>query len=80
MNTRVRTRFWTEVILATVIGELAVLTAAWPSWFEGLSGTDPDGGDGTLEWTITFGCVAVAVSVALIARWEWRRHRAAALS
>jgi uncharacterized membrane protein YozB (DUF420 family) len=80
MNTHVRDRFWIEVILATVIGGLAVLTAVWPSWFEGLSATDPDGGDGALEWTITLGCVAVAVSVALISRWEWRRHRAAALS
>ena len=80
MGTHVRRRFWVEVMLGTLIGALAVLSVVWPSWFEGLTGTDPDHGDGTLEWMITLGFAAASIGAALIARREWSRHRLATLS
>jgi hypothetical protein len=78
MGTHVRRRFWAEVALGTISGILAVLTAVWPEWIEVLTGTDPDRGNGSLEWIITLAFAVASVGVAVIARREWRRARPAA--
>jgi hypothetical protein len=59
-----------EIILALATGLFAVLAAIWPGWIEAL-GADPDGGDGSLEWTIPIVLAAVALVLGFVAR----RHR-----
>jgi hypothetical protein len=75
MNHPVRRRFWFEIAVALIIGGLAVLTIVWPSWFEGLTGTDLDHRDGSLESLITLIFATASVGSAVIARREWRRYR-----
>jgi hypothetical protein len=67
----VRVRFWAEVILALLGAVLTLLTTVDREWIEWLSGTDPDGGSGTLEVVVVAGCFAVSVGAGLLARREW---------
>jgi hypothetical protein len=48
-----RGRPWPESAAAAIVAGLAVLTAVWPDWIEGLTGQDPDNGSGSLELYIT---------------------------
>lgn len=77
MVTDLRRRFWVEIALASLTAGIAILTTIWPNWFEALSGSDPDNGDGSFEWVITLSLALTAVAMAVIARWEWRRQRLA---
>lgn len=70
----VRRRFWIESLLAAGCALLAVVTAVWHDWIELVFGTDPDGGNGALEWLIVGLAVTVAVAFAVVARAEWRAH------
>ena len=76
--TAVRRRFWIEAGLGAASAFLLLLTVAVPDWIEVVSGVEPDGGDGSLEWALTAALAACAVAFALVARAEWRRPRAAA--
>lgn len=67
-------RFWAEAGLATVAGALAVLTLAVPDWIEAVSGLEPDGGGGALEWGIVVVALLICITAAVVARLEWRRH------
>lgn len=71
-----RARFWIEAGLAAVAAGLAVLTLLMPDWIEAVFGIEPDEGNGTLEFAITGVAIAAAVTFALAARTEWRRHAA----
>ena len=75
----VRRRFWVEAGLAGLTGALFVLTLAWHDWLEAL-GFDPDHGDGSVEWAIVAGLLALCLIFGLAARIEWRRVAAAAAS
>jgi hypothetical protein len=75
---RVRRRFWTELGLAVASALMLLLTGVWPDWIEVISGLDPDGGDGSLEWAIVVVLVVFAVTLPLMARREWRRAHPAA--
>jgi hypothetical protein len=66
-------RFWGESALAAVAGLLAVLTAVWPDWVEGVFGFEPDRGNGSFEWALVVGCCIVAGACTGLARREWRR-------
>jgi hypothetical protein len=73
MARRLRKRFYTESALAGLSGVLGVLTIFWRDWIEGLTGFDPDRHNGTVEWLVVAGLLAVAITSGLVARLEWRR-------
>jgi len=77
MQSKLRTRFWLEIALASLCLVLAVLTSSSRAWIEALTGWDPDHGNGSLEWVVVAVLVVAAVVVAVAARVEWRRPRAA---
>ena len=73
-----RIRFWIEVALAVIAAALAVLTLITREWIELLFGVDPDQGSGALEWAIVIALFVAAVVLALVARWDRKRHIAPA--
>ena len=76
MRPTLRTRFWLEVPASCLALALALATYLSPAWIETLFSIDPDGGDGSLEWALVIGCLAVAAGLGVAARAEWRRgHR-----
>jgi hypothetical protein len=77
MKERLRTRFWVEAGFATLSLIFAVITLFWTEWIEFIFHVDPDGGSGALEWAFTFGLLAIAIIIAAVARYEWRRTAAA---
>jgi hypothetical protein len=76
MWSRLHIRFWCEVALAVATAGLAVVTLISREWIEVISGVDPDGGNGALEWGIVAALAVASVALALVAGWE--RHRFAA--
>jgi hypothetical protein len=72
-NKRLRTRFWIEIVLASITAVLFVVTLVSREWIEFVFKVDPDGGDGSLEWAIVGMLLAVTVASAWLARSEWRR-------
>lgn len=73
MSRNLPARFWFETISAVIGLNLFVLTLFTREWFEMLTGLDPDGGNGTLEFALAFGLLAVLVASALFARLDYRR-------
>ena len=73
MRRRVGFLFWAESFFAVLAAVLLVLTAIWPDWVEGISGYDPDKGNGSFEWELAVACAVVAVVSSLLARRQWRR-------
>jgi len=67
-----------EIVLSVLLGAVTILTAVWPTWIEGVSGFDPDGGNGTAEWWIVAVLAAITVATAVLARRDLRvvRRRA----
>lgn len=63
--------FFIETVGAGLSGILFAVTALWPEWIEALTGLDPDGGSGAVEWALAGAFALTAVSLALVAR----RHR-----
>jgi hypothetical protein len=61
-----------EIVLSVVLAVATVLTAIWPDWIEGLTGWDPDHGNGQAEWLIVVGLAVVTIAVALLARRDLR--------
>jgi hypothetical protein len=70
---RLRRRFWPEAILAAISGFLAILTAVWHDWIEGLTGLNPDQQSGASEVSLVLVLAVVAGTMAVLARIEWRR-------
>ena len=68
-----RHRFWVELALAATAMILMAVTLISREWIELLTGWDPDGGDGTLEWAIVVILALTAVISSVAARVEWRR-------
>jgi hypothetical protein len=68
MSRRLPARFWFEAVVATLGVLLFVLTLVTREWIEKLTGLDPDGGSGALEFAIAAGLLAVAAISGLAAR------------
>ena len=68
-----RTRFWIEMGASGGSGVLAVVTLFWRDWIE-VTGWDPDRHSGALEWMVVVALALVSVSMAVMARVEWRRE------
>ncbi len=74
MTRKPRTRFWTETALAAFTAVLCLLTLVWPAWIEAVSGVDPDGGNGALEWALVAVFAFASVTLGVLARAEWARR------
>ena len=70
---QVRMWFWAEAGAAIAAAVLGLVTMVSREWIEIVFGVDPDHGSGALEWAVVAGCAAVALVLALAARYEWRR-------
>ena len=57
-----------EAVAAVSAFLLTFVAALAPQWVEALTGLDPDGGSGTLEWLLPVALLAVAASLGLDAR------------
>ena len=66
---KVRVRL--EMAVALCAGILGILTIFWHDWIEALTGWDPDQHNGSVEWIVVVGLLAVAVTVGLVARRHW---------
>jgi hypothetical protein len=61
-----------ESIVALCAGILGILTIFWHDWIEALTGWDPDQHNGTVEWIVVAGLLAIAVTMGLTARRNWK--------
>ena len=75
-----RTRVWVEGVLAAATGVLAIVTLINAEWIEWLTGTDPDGGSGALEWGLVLILAAGSIAAGLLARRDYRRWQSSALT
>ena len=57
---------------ALCAGILGILTIFWHDWIEALTGRDPDHHNGSAEWIVVVGLLAVAITMSLVARRHWR--------
>ena len=73
MSHRPRRRFWAELGIAAAALTLLIVTLVSREWIELLTGWDPDGGDGTLEWAIVAALSLSTITSIVVARAEWRR-------
>ena len=67
--------FRIEATLAVLTGALGVVTAVSSEWIEVATGWDPDRHSGSLEWAVVTGLLLASLSLALLARHEWRLVR-----
>lgn len=70
-----RGRAWAEVVLAALAAVAGVAAVVYPTWIEALFETSPDAGSGALEWVIAVVLMLASLSLALLARRDFRRHR-----
>jgi hypothetical protein len=60
-----------------VAGLVAAITLFWHDWIEIVFGVDPDKGSGLAEWSIVAVLTTAAVTLSIIARFEWQNARLA---
>jgi hypothetical protein len=77
MRKALRWRFWLETSIAIMTSILFVITLVQRDWIEIVFKVDPDNRSGTLEWLIVAVLVALTITLVALARYEWRRARAA---
>ena len=73
---RLRLQAKIETGVAIVAATLFVLTLITREWIELLTGWDPDGGNGSLEWGIVVVLAVIAVGISLRARSDWNKVKA----
>jgi len=77
MRNALRRRFWLETGIAIITGILFVITLIRNDWIEIVFRVDPDNNNGTFEWLIVGALLLVTITLFILARYEWRRARAA---
>ena len=65
--------------LTGLFGLAALASAIWPTWLEGLTGLEPDGGSGDAEWWLVLALGVAAVVSGVYARQSLVALRAAAV-
>jgi hypothetical protein len=75
-SNRLRRQAKIEAGVAILAAALLVLTLVTREWIELLTGWDPDGGSGALEWLIVAVLAVIAIALSLRARSDWRRVQA----
>lgn len=53
-------------------GILGILTIFWHDWIEALTGWDPDQHNGSVEWIVVIGLLALSAAMGLVARRHWK--------
>jgi hypothetical protein len=71
-------RFYLEVALGAVGLVLFGLTLVWNDWIEIVFSVSPDEGNGSAEYLVCTGLLALAAGCGWLARTEWRRVRSVA--
>jgi hypothetical protein len=71
-----KTRAKIETGVAVLAAGLLVLTLISREWIEFLTGWDPDGGSGALEWGIVLVLGVITVALGLRARTDWQKLQA----
>jgi hypothetical protein len=61
-----------EMVLSVIFAVLTIVTLIWPTWIEAVSGFEPDGGSGELEWLIVAAFASIAIVVTALARRDYR--------
>ncbi len=77
MKSALRRRFWLEMSMTIVTCALFVITLVQRTWIEVVFRVDPDNHSGALEWLIVGALFVVVITLFTLARYEWRRARAA---
>lgn len=73
MKNGLRGRFWLEAGLGLITAVSFLVTLVQRDWIEALFGIDPDQHNGSLEWLIVGGLLALTVMFVSLATYEWRR-------
>ena len=73
MNPRPSMLFLFESGLASAAVVLAAVSTFWRDWIEWVFGLDLDHQSGSLEWMVVAALVLAGLTLALLARLEWRR-------
>lgn len=73
MKKTLRLRFWLETVMAGCSAVLTVITIVWRDWLETVFGLNLDNNTGAMEWFICSVLLIVAVTLFVLARYEWRR-------
>jgi hypothetical protein len=73
VDRRTLVRVWGRVAVSACSAVLFVVTLIWPRWIELAFHADPDRGSGEFEWAIVLISLTVSLSMAFLARREWRR-------
>ena len=58
---RLKARVRLEMAVALAAGILGLVTIFWHDWIEMLTGLDPDQHNGSVEWLLVAGLLAVAI-------------------
>jgi len=80
MDRQLRIRSGIEIGLAVIAVVLFVVTLVSAEWIEELTGWEPDGGSGALEWLIAGAFLVAAIVFASMGVRTGRRRRALAIS
>jgi hypothetical protein len=64
-----------EILVSALLAAATILTAVWPDWIEGLTGFDPDGGNGSAEWLIVVVLAVITVAAIALTRHDLRVAR-----
>jgi hypothetical protein len=68
-----RWRLRAELALGTISAIALAATLLWPTWFERLTGLEPDGGSGEFEWQVVLALAAMTLAAFGLAWQEFRR-------